>query len=375
MNNALPILYILDASVAVTGAFVAARNTARALQSLARVVLVLPNTHAIAAEELSDFYAVETLTVPTLSKNMRALLRYKPLLFLGAWRLRQLMARDGATRLMVNDFYLMHSVVLRMLGFRGTIATWVRCDPARFAGPFAKLMLWFMACASNHVVAVSSHIQRLLPPATRSDVIYDYHEGEMRVRKQWAAADEKTFVMIGNYIEGKGQDVALAAFMEAAAADPTLRLHFYGGDMGLAKNRDYRARLEAAAKQSAYASRMQFHGATRDGAVVLANAYAALNCSQSESFSMTVLEASGAGVPVIATKSGGPQEIVVDGETGILIPVGDAKAAAAAMLKLAANPTEAAGMGEAAARHVREKFARGSFVSGLREKLGLGLPT
>ncbi len=371
MNSALPILYILDASVAVTGAFAAARNTERALQGAARVVLVLPNTHAIPADALQDFYRVERIAVPPLSKNISAVLHYVPQLCMGAWRLRRLMARDGATGLMVNDFYLMHGLLLRLLGFGGTVVTWVRCDPTRFAGALAKPMLWLMARSSSRVVAVSVFVQQLLAPAIRSDVVYDYFAGAARTPKQWGAADEKRFVMIGNYIRGKGQDVALAAFMKAAEKDSTLRLHFYGGDMGLQKNRDYRAELEATAKQSAYANRITFHDATRDGATVLADAYAALNFSESESFSMTVLEASGAGVPVIATRSGGPQEILVEGATGYFIAKGDVAAAADAMLKLAANPAEAERMGAAGAQHIHAHFSPVAFASRLRELFGL----
>ena len=346
MNNPLPIVYILDASVAITGAFVAGRNAARALAGVAHVVMVLPKNHSIAEKDLRDFFSVKTIAIPSLSKNIAALLGYPPQLCAGTWRLRRLMARDGASRLMVNDFYVMHPVLLRLLGFRGTIATWVRCDPARFAGPLAKPMLWLVARGSNHVMAVSMFIQHLLSPVMRSDMLYDYYTGEPRAAKQWGQADEKLFVMIGNYIHGKGQDMALSAFITAAETDNSIRLAFYGGDMGLQKNRHYRAQLSARAAQSAVANRIQFHDATRDSAAVLAGAYAALNFSQSESFSMTVLEASGAGVPVIATRSGGPQEILVEGVTGYLIPVGDVAAATACMLSLSTNPTLATIMGQ-----------------------------
>jgi len=366
MNNALPIVYILDASVAITGAFVAARNTARALAGVAHVVVVLPKNHAIAEEDLRDFFCVETIAIPPLSKNIAALLSYLPQLCVGAWRLRRLMRRDGASRVMVNDFYVMHPVLLRLLGFRGTIVTWVRCDPARFAGPLAKPMLWLVARSSNRVVAVSAFIQHLLAPVMRSDMIYDYYAGQPRAAKQWGQADEKLFVMIGNYIHGKGQDMALAAFITAAQSDSSIRLAFYGGELGLQKNRDYRAQLQARAAQSAFANRIQFHDATRDSAALLAGAYAALNFSQSESFSMTVLEASGEGVPVIATRSGGPQEIVVEGVTGHLIAVGDVAAATACMLSLAANPTLVKTMGQAGAAHVQQHFSRVSYTTQLR---------
>ncbi len=365
MNSALPILYVLDGAMAKTGAIVAARNAALALAGTANLVLVLPRGHQIAAMELQDFWRVETIPMAPLRKNIPSLLRYFPVLFVGAWALHRLMKRDNATRLMVNDFYLLHGVLLRLLGFRGQIVTWVRCDPARFAGPLAKPMLWLMQRASDKIIAVSQFIQRLLVPMA-SEVIYDAYTGTSRAPKSWAVSYPKIFVMVGNYIRGKGQDMALSAFMAAAAQDMTIQLHFYGSDMGLAKNRDYRAQLEYEAQQGAAAGRIRFHDAVADTSPILATAYAALNFSVSESFSMTVLEASGAGLPVIATMSGGPQEILVEGSTGYLIPVGDVAAAAARILQLAANPVASEAMGKAGAEFIVQHFTTAAYAHAMR---------
>lgn len=62
-----------------------------------------------------------------------------------------------------------------------------------------------------------------------------------------------------------------------------------------------------------------------------------------ESFSLVTREAMVRGVPVVATASGGPQEVVVDGQNGFSIPVGDAGALAQVLLRLADDrPLEAA---------------------------------
>jgi len=45
--------------------------------------------------------------------------------------------------------------------------------------------------------------------------------------------------------------------------------------------------------------------------------------SEKESFGLAVLEAMSCGVPVVASKTGGLPELVKDGETGFLVPVGD----------------------------------------------------
>ena len=61
--------------------------------------------------------------------------------------------------------------------------------------------------------------------------------------------------------------------------------------------------------------------------------------SRQEAFGVAVLEALAAGVPVIASRVGGIPEILRDGREGLLVPVGDARALAAAIAKLAHDPS------------------------------------
>jgi glycosyltransferase involved in cell wall biosynthesis len=58
-----------------------------------------------------------------------------------------------------------------------------------------------------------------------------------------------------------------------------------------------------------------------------------------EPFSMVVIEGMSYAKPVIATRCGGPEEIIEDGKTGFLIAVGDSQALAERMLRLVDNPT------------------------------------
>ncbi len=364
-NNTLPVLYLVDGSVAVTGAFISARNMARVLKNSMRVVLVLPRESTIPAEELKDFWRVDYLPIVGLSKRISPLLRYVPSLFIASWHLLKRMRNDGADALLLNDFYLMHGAVLRLFGFKGKIISWVRCDPKRFAGFLAQPILWLAANSANHIVAVSNYIRSLLPAHFSVQTIHNCYRGTPRTPRVWQPDDIKTFVYIGNYIYGKGQDIALQAFAVAAKNDSTLQLEFYGGDMGLEKNCRFREQLQAQAQQLYISDRVSFHDFHADTFSILERAFAALNFSFSESFSMTVLEASGVGVPVIATASGGPQEITQEGITAYIIPVGDVNAAADRMLTLAKNPDLAAKMGKAGAVHVQQHFS----ADALRSKL------
>ena len=79
--------------------------------------------------------------------------------------------------------------------------------------------------------------------------------------------------------------------------------------------------------------------------------------SERESFGMGVLETMSFGKPVVATRVGGVSEIVRNGETGFLRRLGDYKALANAVLRLAKDQDLAAQMGAAAEERARREFS------------------
>ena len=127
--------------------------------------------------------------------------------------------------------------------------------------------------------------------------------------------------------------------------------------MGLDKNRAFKAQVERLAADGPAAARIEFRGAADDLDPLYAEAFAAINFSASESFSMTCLEASAAGLPLIATRCGGPEEIIEDGVTGFLVQIGDVAAMAQRMAWLLDHPDEAAAMGEAGQRLMGDRFS------------------
>ena len=84
--------------------------------------------------------------------------------------------------------------------------------------------------------------------------------------------------------------------------------------------------------------------------------------SESESFGLAALEAMSCEVPVITTDAGGLPEVVVNGETGFLCPVGDVEGMAAAALRLLSDEDLRRRFGEAGRRRAVEQFSQEAIV-------------
>jgi glycosyltransferase involved in cell wall biosynthesis len=84
--------------------------------------------------------------------------------------------------------------------------------------------------------------------------------------------------------------------------------------------------------------------------------------STCESFGLSLLEGMAKCLPVIATDSGGPSEIVVNGVTGLLIPVGDYKELAESIIWLLKNKDVGVKMGLAGYQRVKENFDHNKFI-------------
>jgi L-malate glycosyltransferase len=93
--------------------------------------------------------------------------------------------------------------------------------------------------------------------------------------------------------------------------------------------------FETMAADLGIAGKVSFLGERHDIPAILSSLDVSVLTSWSESLSNVILESMAAGVPVIATNAGGNPELVKDGETGLLVPVGDEERLVQAMLRLA----------------------------------------
>jgi glycosyltransferase involved in cell wall biosynthesis len=156
-------------------------------------------------------------------------------------------------------------------------------------------------------------------------------------------------VGLGRLVPIKGFDVLVESMAAVLAEVPEAHLLLVGGG-------PLRGALAAQAGALGVSARVTLAGATRDVVTALAAADVLAAPSRNEGMGRAIVEAMALGVPPVATAVGGIPAVVGDGESGCLVPPGDAAALARALVALGRDPARRARLG-AAARCRAELFS------------------
>jgi glycosyltransferase involved in cell wall biosynthesis len=165
------------------------------------------------------------------------------------------------------------------------------------------------------------------------------------------ALDGPVAGLVANIRGSKGHDVFLDAAREVLAAEPRARFLIVGDGVGF---EDVKAKVRAQGLERS----VVMTGFRRDVPDVMAALdVLVLPSIRSEAISQVLPQAMALGTPVIASRMGGSPEIVHDGETGRLVPPGDARALAAAILATFGDRDGARAMAERARALVQQRFS------------------
>jgi glycosyltransferase involved in cell wall biosynthesis len=156
------------------------------------------------------------------------------------------------------------------------------------------------------------------------------------------SADDLLVVSVARLDAQKNPLGLIESFARALGQDPRWHLLLAGAGS-----------LAGAARCGA-CERVHFLGVRPDVPELLAASDIFALASHWEGNPMSVMEAMAAGLPVVATAVGGVPELVIDGETGLLVPAGDERAFAAALAALAADPERRREFGEAGLRRAAQ---------------------
>ncbi len=175
---------------------------------------------------------------------------------------------------------------------------------------------------------------------------------------RWAKPDERLLVHISNFRPVKRVLDVIATF-ERVQKQVSSRLLMVGDGPD-------RGKVEQYCREHHICGSITFIGSLPLVEDVLVGADLFLLPSESESFGLSALEAMSCEVPVIASNAGGLPEVVDDGVTGFLRPVGDVDGMAAAALRLLGDEDLRRRFGQEARRQAVERFSQDAVVGRYR---------
>jgi len=161
--------------------------------------------------------------------------------------------------------------------------------------------------------------------------------------------------LVGRISPWKGQHVFIEAAASVCARFPDARFHIIGAPMF--GEEDYAGAVRRQVTELGMADRIEFTGFRTDVPELIDNLDIVVHASTiGEPFGQVVIEGMVAGKPIIATDGGGVPEIVADGVTGLLVPMGSSSALAEAIVSLIERPDLAREMGAAGRKRVLNHF-------------------
>jgi glycosyltransferase involved in cell wall biosynthesis len=226
----------------------------------------------------------------------------------------------------------------------------------RFAVSWADIVL------ANSFQTVSTLASKGLRLRTPPRVIYNGLDTRAfdRLGSEWSAdlrdghstnggPSWQTICVVSNLRPPKCIDQLLEAFAIVVRSAPETRLWVVGDG-------PLRGNLEDLTKRLALEDRVVFWGMRSNVPAILRHATIGVNSSRNEGLANAIIECMAARLPVVATTVGGTPELVVHGETGLLVPPNDPPALAEALLSLLRSPETARRLGAEGRRRVEEHF-------------------
>ncbi len=281
----------------------------------------------------------------------------------GTYRLARIIRREGTALIHSNSSAVLCGALAS--GLLGIPHVWYVREIVQASPPVRRALARLIAWRSDRVVvnshAVGEHLLRdvphlrdrlvVIPPPVDMARFNPQNDGR-NVRQEWGVTDDEVlFGVVGRIHWWKGQDIFLQAAALAAQQAPNVRFAIVGDVVPGEEHR--RQALQELAQRLGVADRVIWAGYRKDTPQVMAALdVLVLPSTAPEPFGRVIIEAMATARPVVATAHGGPLEIVVPDETGLLVPPGEPEPLAEAMLRLAGDPDLRRRLGQAGLERV-----------------------
>ena len=287
------------------------------------------------------------------------------------WRLRARMREADIVHTHLLKADMLGALVALAAGARAKLVASKHNDEQVLAQPLVSRVHGWLGNVPQRTIVLSDHVGRFIAEHGRVEraklvrIYYGLDPEPFEAAARAARADrdalrtgfgfaseDVVLTCVARFAPQKAHDVLLRAFARARASDTRLKLLLVGDDpFGSG-----RSRAEALARELSLGSSCVFAGIRRDVPAILAASDVFVMCSLWEGLGLVFLEAMAAGLPVLATRVSAVPEVVVDGQTGRLVPTSDDGALAEGMLALARDAGLRTRLGSRGRERVHQVF-------------------
>ncbi len=246
---------------------------------------------------------------------------------------------------------------------------------------YIGLRRWLLRQTIHHcaerIIAICQNDADQLITSDRVQVVYNFVDfnkfdrsltGENIRRELSIPADAPIITMLGGIAEPKGTLILIRALPDLLKAVPTAKVIIAGPPPRSLNEKGFKGTIKRLLRVDAYQKAIQraieqldptyrdaliFTGIRTDMPEVIAASDCVVFPSVVPHFARPVIEAAAMGKPAVASDLGGPRELIVSGETGLLVKPGDPAALADGLAALLTDPKQ---MGEAAYNRARLLF-------------------
>ena len=284
-------------------------------------------------------------------------------------RLARLIRRRGIQVVLVNSTVLLGPVIAARLAGVPSIVH-VREFPMTLGG---RIVFRLHGLLAGTLIPVSGAVRAELPEArgvrrrTRIVQIPDGIPIPPPARGNGSFHAPLRLCVIGsiNGLRSKGQDVAVAAMAHLKARGVDARLDLVGpiSDQAFAEE------LRSTSSRLGVGDRVRITGESLAIDEVISETDIVLMCSRVEPLGLVPAEALARQRPVIASRTGGLSEVVLDGVTGVLVRPGDPRALGEAVAEMASCPEAAREMTQRGREDIAERFDIERSLRALQEEV------
>jgi glycosyltransferase involved in cell wall biosynthesis len=243
--------------------------------------------------------------------------------------------------------------------------------------PLSRLHKFTLGAAAR-VIAVSSAVANqlktgeLVDPAKITVVLNGIDVEKFRVARlsfnrrqfleQWKFPSDCLLVgTVGELTALKGH----LEFLEAAAhiAQQLPQTYFIVAGIDYSQNGSYGAQVEAAIRKLDLEERVRMVGWVADLPQLYCGVDVFVSTSKSESFGLAIAEAMASSAAIVATATDGARELIVSGETGLLVPVDDVQTIAETVIRLLTDDKQRVLLGSNAQATAQKTFSLDRMIS------------